>query len=115
MRRENLPPEEADSWGEFNARIAYEATARGSSPWTPLWWSLSGVLFSVALICSAYAFQGGHWWLWLAMLAALAVVGVMAARAVERADRDRARAAELDRLESAWLDHLEQQASQNRS
>jgi hypothetical protein len=31
----------------------------------------------------------------------------MAARAVERSDRERARAAELARLHDAWLAHLE--------
>jgi hypothetical protein len=41
------------------------------------------------------------------MLVPLGVVGVMAARAVERADRRRARAAELARMHDAWLDHLQ--------
>ena len=76
-------------------------------PLIPLWWGVAGLLFGIALICCAYAFQGGHWWLWLGMLAPLGVVGMMAARAVERADRKRARAAELARLQDAWLDHLQ--------
>jgi hypothetical protein len=37
----------------------------------------------------------------------LGIVGVMAARAVERADRERGRRAELRELHDAWIDHLE--------
>lgn len=103
-----LPPEEADSWGEFHARLEIEAAGLGSgSPLTPLWWAIGGALFGTALICSAYATKDG-WWLWLCTLASLGVVGVMAARAVDRADRERARAAQIARLQDAWLDHLEQ-------
>jgi hypothetical protein len=40
------------------------------------------------------------------MLTPLAIVGVMAVRATDRADRARERAVELQRLEDAWLDHL---------
>src|ERR1700758_4563789 len=106
MSRSVPPPEDADSWGEFNARLEFEAAALGD-PQMPLWWSVGGLLFGVALICCAYAFQGGHWWLWLCMLAPLGVSGVLATRAVERADRQRAHAAEVARLRDAWLDHLE--------
>jgi hypothetical protein len=106
MGREFLPPEQADSWGEFHARLEFEAADPGH-PLIPVWWIVGGLLFGVGLICCAYALQGGRWWLWLCMLASLGVVGVMAARAVERADRERARAAELARLHDAWLAHLE--------
>jgi hypothetical protein len=106
MGRRVLPPEQADSWGEFHARLELEADAMG--PWTtPLWWSLGAVLFVTSLICCAYALQGRHWWLWVAMLASLAIDGVMAARAVDRADKRRARAAELQRLHEAWLEHVD--------
>jgi hypothetical protein len=100
------PPEEADSWGEFHARLEFEAANPGH-PLIPLWWAIGGLLYAIAMICCAYALQGGRWWLWLCMLGLLGIVGVMAARAVERADRQRARAAELDRLQAAWQDHLE--------
>jgi hypothetical protein len=106
MGRSAPLPEDADSWGEFNARIELEAADLGH-PLIPLWWSIAGLLFVVMLICCAYAFQGGRWWLWLCMLALLGVLGVMAARAVDRADRKRARAVELARLHDAWLAHLE--------
>ena len=69
-RAKVLPPEQADSWGEFHARLEFEASAMG--PWTtPLCWCLGGALLGVALICCAYALQYRHWWLWVAMLAAL--------------------------------------------
>jgi membrane protein implicated in regulation of membrane protease activity len=101
------PPEEADSWGEFHARIEGEAADLGH-PLFPLWWGVAGLLYGIAMVCCAFATRGGRWWLWLCMLGLLAVVGVMAARAVERADRQRARAAQLARLEGAWEEHLEQ-------
>jgi hypothetical protein len=106
MGRDFQPPEQADSWGEFHARLEWERTAAGSG-WTGLWWAVAGLLFGVGLISSAYAFQYHHWWLWVAMLTPLAIVGVMTARAVDRADRARERADELNRLEDAWLAHLE--------
>ena len=106
MGREFQPPEQADSWGEFHARLEQEMTTSQSS-WSGLWWSVAGLLFGVGLISCAYAVQEHHWWLWLAMLTPLAIDGVMAARAVDRADRARARAIELNRMESAWLAHLE--------
>jgi peptidoglycan/LPS O-acetylase OafA/YrhL len=104
--RELLPPEQADSWGEFRARLEFEAAAPGS-PLIPLWSGAAGLLFGVALICCAYASTDGRWWQWVCALALLGAVGVMAVRAVDRADRRRARAAELARLNDAWLDHLE--------
>src|ERR1700739_1670199 len=106
MGRSVPPPEEADSWVEFNARLELEATDPGQ-PLMPLWWIIGGLLFGIALVCCAYAFQGGHWWLWLCMLAPLGVSGVLATRAVERADRQRARTAEVAQLREAGLDHLE--------
>lgn len=105
--REFLPPEEADSWGEYRARLEFEAANPPGSPLTPLWWIIAPILFAVALFSCAYAVQYHHlWWLWLCMLAALGALGVMAMRAVEQADRRRARAAELRRLEDAWQQHL---------
>jgi peptidoglycan/LPS O-acetylase OafA/YrhL len=106
MGRASLPPEQADSWGEFHARLERELADPGH-PLIPVWWGVAGLLFGIALICCGYAFQGGRWWLWLGMLAPLGVVGMIAARAVERADRKRARAAELARLQDTLLDHVE--------
>jgi hypothetical protein len=106
MGRDFQPPEQADSWGEFHARLEWERTAAGNG-WTGLWWAVAGLLFGVGLISSAYALQYHHWWLWVAMLTPLAIVGVMAVRAADRADRARERAGELNRLEDAWLAHLE--------
>jgi hypothetical protein len=105
MGRELLPPEDADSWGEFRARLEFELAAPGS--WlTPLWGVVAAVLFVNALLSCGYAMQYHRPLLWLSALASLSVLGVMAVRAVERADRRRARMAELSRFEDAWQEHL---------
>ena len=106
MGREFLPPEQADSWGEFNARLERELEGQGDAL-VPLWWALAGLLFGATLICCAYAFTDRHWWLWLGWLASFAVVLTMASRAARRADSRRARAIELGRLKDAWQDHLD--------
>jgi peptidoglycan/LPS O-acetylase OafA/YrhL len=105
---EFLPPEQADSWGEYRARLEMETEAR-INPRRMLWWSL-GPLFGAALIFCLYAVQAHHWWLWLATCAPLAIVGVMAAQALDRADRDRAQAAEPAQLEDDWLEHLDRRS-----
>jgi peptidoglycan/LPS O-acetylase OafA/YrhL len=109
MGRELPPPEEADSWGEFHARLETEAASPGS-PLTPLWWVVGAALFAAALFSCAYAVQEKHLWLWLCMLASLGALGVMAARAVERADRKRARTTQLRELQDAWRDHLDRRS-----
>lgn len=106
MGRSAPPPEDADSWGEFRARLEIERAA-GSSAWTPVWWAIAGLLFASALLCCGYAASGGPWWLWLLMLVSLGFLGVLAVQGAERADRNRVRAAELLKLEDAWLEHLE--------
>jgi hypothetical protein len=107
MGREFLLPEHADSWGEFNARLERELECRDHDHrLTPLWWSLGGLLFGLALVSCAYAFQGHRWWLWLCMVAALAADLAMAIRALDRAEREASRRAELTRMQEAWEDHL---------
>jgi hypothetical protein len=106
--REFLLPEQADSWGEFQARLEFEAASQDRAHrLTPLWWSLGGLLFGLTLVSCTYAVEDHHWWLWLCMLAALAADIAMAVRAVDRADWDRARRAELVRLQEAWQNHLD--------
>ena len=102
MGREFLPPEEADSWGEFHARLEFEAAIPVRCCRVV---DAGGLLFGVGLVCCAFALQGGRWWMWLCMLVPLGVVGVMAARAVERADRRRGQPSWP--MHDAWLDHLE--------
>jgi hypothetical protein len=104
MGRSDLRPEDADSWGEFRARVEFERAA-GDSLWTPVWWAIAGLLFVTALFCCAYAIRDGRWWLWLVMVVSLGIVGVLAVRGVDRADRERARAAELVELEDAWQEY----------
>jgi hypothetical protein len=106
MGRQFLPPEEADSWGEFHARLEFES-ANADVPPTARWWAGFGSLFGVMLFTCVDAIADRHWWLWLGWLALLGVLLVMAGRAVARADRRQARAAELGRLYDAWTDHLE--------
>jgi hypothetical protein len=107
MGPELLLPEQADSWGEFRARLEHELDRSGRAHrLTPLWWSVAGLLFAFGLVSCAYALQGGRWWLWPCMLAALAADFVMAVRAVDRAEREHARRAELARLQDAWRDRL---------
>jgi hypothetical protein len=114
MGRSAVPPprpEDADSWGEFHARLEMELDRCGS--WTtPMWWGVAGLLFGAGLISNAYAYQGGHWWLWLCMLGSLGIVLVMAFKAVDRADRNRARQMELVNLQDAWQEHLNQRSPQ---
>jgi len=67
---------------------------------------VAAALFVVALLSTGYAMQYHRPLLWLCALASLSALGVMALRAVERADRRRARAAELSLFEDAWQEHL---------
>ena len=106
MARDFLPPEQADSWGEFNARLELELEGQRDLL-TPLLSAVAGLLFGMTLIGCAYAFTDRHWWLWVGWLASFAVVLAMAARAVRRADSRRARAIELARMRDAWLGHLD--------
>jgi hypothetical protein len=110
MRREFLPPEQADSWGEFHARLELELEGQADAL-APLWWALSGLLFGATLICCAYAFTDRHWWLWVTWLTSFAVVLMMASRAARRADGMRARDIELAKLQDAWQDHLDRSTS----
>ena len=110
MGRQLLPPEQADSWGEFHARLELERDSRGNLL-VPLWQAVAGALFGGMLICCSYAFTDGHWWLWLGWLTSFAVVLVMASRAVRRADSMRARDIELARLQDAWQDHLDRSSA----
>jgi hypothetical protein len=76
MGREFLPPEEADCWSEYHARLELEAAGgRHGDRLRPLWGAVAGALFAVGLISCAYAFQDHHWWLWLCVFASLGVVG----------------------------------------
>jgi len=109
MARDYLPPEQADSWGEFHARLEDELAGQRSAL-APLWSALAGLLFAAMLICCGYALTDQHWWLWVGWLAAFAVLLTIAARAVRRADSRRTRAIELARLQDAWQDHLDRES-----
>jgi hypothetical protein len=98
-------PEDADSWGEFNARLERETDSL-KSPLTVWWWTAAVALFGTGLMSGGYALTDGGWWLFPCALAPLLAAGLMSVREVDRATRARVRAAELDRLRTAWLDHL---------
>jgi hypothetical protein len=100
-------PEDADSWGEFHACLEREAADWGS-PLVPLWWLVGVLCFVTALMSSAVALSSRQvlWWPWVCLLGSLALGGVLAARAVRRADERRTRRAQLIELEAAWLEHL---------
>jgi hypothetical protein len=106
MGRDSPPPEQADSWGEFHARIERERAALDGN-WSALWRSVAAVVFVAGLLCCAYASQGRDWWLWIPMFVALSTVGMMASRALSNAERHGNRAAQLDRMEQEWQAHLE--------
>ena len=105
MGRDIPPPELADSWGEFRARLELERAAT-ESPWIPLWWVAGALLFGAGMVCCTFAVQAKDWVLWVGMLVPLLAAGVLAARGVARADRRSTRAAQLRELEDAWERHL---------
>ena len=105
MGQAQARPEDADSWGEFHARL--EAEMADLHGWLiPLCWCVGVLAFVTGMMSWGYAFEPGNWWLWPCGLGAFAVAGVLAVRAVDRADRRRARMAELNRMWEAWVDHL---------
>jgi hypothetical protein len=105
----SLPPEDADSWDEFRARRVEEEAALRTRPVSALWSGLVGLVIVAAVgLDYALTLKGSVGLsVRLVMIAALAVVGVMAARAVRRAERQRTRAIELDRLQSLWEARLD--------
>lgn len=98
------PLEQAGSREEFRAARERETSAEGHR--LELLWIAGSLLFGAGLIASAYAIQDHHWWLWLMMLGPLAIDVFLAIRALDRVDRERERTVELERLENAWLAHL---------
>jgi hypothetical protein len=99
-------PEDANSWGEFNACLERESADWGS-PLILLWWLVGVLCFVTALLSLGYALSSPHvlWWLWLYAAISLATDGVLASRGVQRADQARTRRAELVELRDAWLEH----------
>ena len=87
------PEEEASSRGESRARPAAEPADLGH-PLIPAWWVVGGLLYGTAMVCCAYALRVGRWWLWLCVLALLAVVGLRAARTAGRPGGDASEQAE---------------------
>jgi hypothetical protein len=107
MGRAMARPEDADSWGEFHARLEFEMDGLHEPGLLPLWWVLGVLAFIACLVSWGYALEHGMTWLWPIGLAALGVAGLLAARALDRAERRQARLTELERMWEAWRDHLQ--------
>jgi hypothetical protein len=108
MGHKFLLPEQADSWGEFHARLEIELASRDDDlRLRPLWWSVGGLLFGVTLMTCAYATQDHHWWLWICMVAALAADIALAIRALDHTEYEHARMAELNRMQDLWEQHMD--------
>ncbi len=78
MRRsaDALPrPEDADSWGEFNARLERETDSL-KSPLTVWWWTAAVALFGAGVMFGSYALTGRDWWLFPCALAPLPGRGI---------------------------------------
>ena len=105
----SLPPEDAGSWDEFRARRVEEDSAVRMRPVSPLWSGLVGLLIAASVGLDYVSTLKGTVRLsvLLVMIAVLAVVGVMAARAMRRAEWQRTRAIELDRLQGLWEERLD--------
>jgi hypothetical protein len=105
----SLPPEDADSWDEFRARRVGEEAAVRTRRASPLWSWLVGLLIPAFIGLDYAVTVTGSLGLLvrLVMIAALVVGGVMAARAMHRADQQRNRTFELDRLQSLWEERLD--------
>jgi hypothetical protein len=103
------PPEDADSWDEFRARRVEEESAVRTRPVSALWSGLVGLLIPASIgLDYAMTVKGRVGLsLMLVLVALLAVGGVMAARAMHRAEQQRTRAIELDRLQSLWEERLD--------
>lgn len=106
MGRDIPLPEDADSWGEYRARLEWEA-AHGGGLQSAAWRSVAALLFVAGLLFIGYALTDSRWWMWLCSLAAFAVFFAMAARAKSNLDREGQRAAQLARLDGEWLAHLD--------
>jgi hypothetical protein len=104
----SLPPEDADSWDEFRARRVEEESAVRTRPVSALWSGLVGLLIPASIgLDYAMTVKGSLGLsLMLVLVAVLAVGGVMAARAMRRAEQQRTRTFELDRLQGLWEERL---------
>jgi len=104
MGREGLPPEDADTYEEFRARLSQEQAAAPTRAISPLWSGLVGLLIPAYIV---FGFKGaGSLPLKLGVVVVLAAILVLAMRTFRRSERQQARSIELDRLQNAWQESL---------
>jgi membrane protein implicated in regulation of membrane protease activity len=108
MGREGLPPEDADTYDEFRARLRQEEAAGPKRAVSPLWSGLvalvipTGIIFGLTGAASLPLKVGAA--------VVLAAILVMAMRTFRRTERQQARSIELDRLRNAWQESLGQRS-----
>jgi TRAP-type C4-dicarboxylate transport system permease large subunit len=108
MGREGLPPEDADTYEEFRARLKQEQTAAPKRTISPLWSGLVGLLIPADII---FGLKGAvSLPVKLGVAVVLAAILVMAMRSFRRTERQQARSIELDRLQNAWQESLVQRS-----
>ena len=102
--REGLPPEDADTYEEFRARLRQEEAAGPKRVVSPLWSGLVALVIPTGIVFGLTGAASLP--LKLGAAVALAAVLVMAMRSFRRTERRQARAIELDRLQNAWQESL---------
>jgi TRAP-type C4-dicarboxylate transport system permease large subunit len=108
MGREGLPPEDADTYEEFRARLEQEEAAAPKRAISPLWSGLVGLLIPADII---FGLKGAvSLPLKLGVAVVLVAILVMAMRTFRRTERQQARVIELDRLRNAWQESLGQRS-----
>jgi hypothetical protein len=108
MGGEGLPPEDADTYEEFRARLKQGEAAAPKRAIPPLWSGLVGLLIPADIV---FGLKGAvSLPLKLGVAVVLAAILVMAMRTFRRTERQQARASELDRLQNAWQESLGQRS-----
>jgi hypothetical protein len=103
------PPEDADSWGEYRARLEWEE-AEQPGLLSVACRVAAALLFVIGLLSGGYALTYHHWWMWLCSVAAFAVLFKMATRAKANLDREGERAAQLEMLDRMWQARVERRS-----
>lgn len=104
MGREGMPPEDADTYDEFRARLQQEEAARPKRAVSPLWSGVVGLLIPASIIFQLKGSASVP--LKVGVVVVFAAFVVLAMRSFRRTERQQARAIELERLQNAWQDLL---------
>jgi TRAP-type C4-dicarboxylate transport system permease large subunit len=104
MGREGLPPEDADTYDEFRARLEQVEAGRPKRGVSPLWSAAVGLLIPAGIIFGLKGSVSVPFKVGVVVL--FAVIVVLAMRTFRRTERQQSRAIELERLQNAWQDTL---------